>query len=270
MEFEEKKETIWKIKRKEKKGYIELKSIEENGDITKIGIGINKNKENISIEMDLLEFKNFNAIYKSFKELVNSQSKDYIREIIEDEEKINNSSLNSDFGNNSLHKPNIEDVPEIDKVPEVITSPMENNNDIEEKIKNGSVQVQDIDTIDEEFLKKMENVEIPLEQANNDFIEIKNEIPKKEELFTLIEEQNSTNEELFNEMKQKVDDTDDSNFNPDDIFNNIDNIEPTIEKGLTSPEKNDESNIDEMGQNNPEEKKKEKDNKLDPTEWDPW
>ncbi len=70
MEIEKKRETVWKIKQKEKQKYIELISVEESGEVNQIKLSLKKMEDTITIEMNKSEFNNFLSILLAFKDVV--------------------------------------------------------------------------------------------------------------------------------------------------------------------------------------------------------
>ncbi len=70
MEIEKKRETVWKLKQKEKQKYIELISVEESGEVNQIKLSLKKMEDAITIEMNKSEFNNFLSILLAFKDVV--------------------------------------------------------------------------------------------------------------------------------------------------------------------------------------------------------
>lgn len=70
MEIEKKRETVWKLKQKEKQKYIELISVEESGEVNQIKLSLKKMEDVITIEMNKSEFNNFLSILLAFKDVV--------------------------------------------------------------------------------------------------------------------------------------------------------------------------------------------------------
>jgi len=70
MEIEKKRETVWKLKQKEKQKYIELISVEESGEVNQIKLSLKKMEAVITIEMNKSEFNNFLSILLAFKDVV--------------------------------------------------------------------------------------------------------------------------------------------------------------------------------------------------------
>lgn len=70
MEIEKKRETVWKLKQKEKQKYIELISVEESGEVNQIKLSLKKMEDAITIEMNKSEFNNFLSILFAFKDVV--------------------------------------------------------------------------------------------------------------------------------------------------------------------------------------------------------
>ena len=70
MEIEKKRETVWKLKQKEKQKFIELISVQESGEVKQIKLSLKKMKDAITIEMNKSEFNNLLSILLAFKDVV--------------------------------------------------------------------------------------------------------------------------------------------------------------------------------------------------------
>lgn len=70
MEIEKKRETVWKLKQKEKQEFIELTSVEESGEVNLIKLSLTKTEDSITVEMNKSEFNNFLSILSAFKDVV--------------------------------------------------------------------------------------------------------------------------------------------------------------------------------------------------------
>jgi len=70
MEIEKKRETVWKLKQKEKQEFIELTSVEESGEVNLIKLSLKKTEDSITVEMNKSEFNNFLSILSAFKDVV--------------------------------------------------------------------------------------------------------------------------------------------------------------------------------------------------------
>jgi hypothetical protein len=254
MEIQKKKETQWVIKKKDGNGSFKLKYYDDAGIITEIGIGLAEPDKEVFFEMTPLEFKNFVMVLKSFVNLLYSEGLELM-----------NVDVLNDFQNNNNVENHVHYDENIDNVTE---KEIENLRQIETGV------------ISEEKL----NSENSLNQKDNSFEELEHDDKQlnfqDEIIDSSVKETGTTEPEnseetdidiLKDEELIPVEDT--NHYDTTNIFKEIDEIIPTMEKG-ENPDKEDivdkENTITEkMQDDEPLEESKKKKN-LDPKDWDPW
>lgn len=122
MELEKKRETKWFIKKKGAKKSFYLRSVEDSGQINQIGVGLTHLDDEIYLEMNPEEFKNFYFILKSFKDLLYSEGLDVLGEnhgMEEQESEDENEDLDSLTTRelNSLEKSSLENKTDVVESP---------------------------------------------------------------------------------------------------------------------------------------------------------
>ncbi len=114
MEIEKKRETVWKLKQREKHEFIELTSVEESGEVNLIKLSLKKTEDSITVEMNKSEFNNFLSILSAFKDVVIGSEINMLtpelKEFEEEEsqnEKVSTSISEEDKSTEEVQVPNI-------------------------------------------------------------------------------------------------------------------------------------------------------------------
>lgn len=108
MEIEKKRETSWKILLNENHNKIKITSVEISGEVRNIRIALQKEKNQLEIEMNKEEFFNFLSLISAFKDVVIGNNINSNIELKFNEEKTenislsNNESSNQDYDNKNI------------------------------------------------------------------------------------------------------------------------------------------------------------------------